>query len=105
MVTSNWFNTWVPFQRSASDLSYAAYDRDVELLALEPEHLECGDRGSAVVVLQVTLQQLKFYSQEITGQFDERTADAVRALQAYFGLEVSGKFDPATWYALTFWLV
>ncbi|MEO0947038.1 MAG: peptidoglycan-binding domain-containing protein [Cyanobacteria bacterium J06641_5] len=103
MMTASLARDRVQSQQSPAARAGIAMDRDIDFSSLKPDPLECGDTGKSVAVLQLTLKQLEFYNQEITGQFDERTADAVRAFQDCFGLKSSGKFDPATWYALTFW--
>lgn len=103
VVTSSIASDWAQSQQAPSIKSSNVLDGDVDLFALKPNPLERGDTGRSVAILQAALKQLEFYNQEITGKFDERTADAVRALQDRFGLKISGKFDPATWYALTFW--
>lgn len=73
-------------------------------LPLQPRLLEAGDRGGDVAHLQAALKEIRYYTAEITGEFDHRTVRAVRTLQCRYGLEMNGKFNQETWYALTFWV-
>ncbi|MBO9997474.1 MAG: peptidoglycan-binding protein [Cyanobacteria bacterium SID2] len=59
-----------------------------------------GMEGSAVVELQLLLQDLGFYQGSIDGVFGSDTADAVGAAQYNYGLEVDGVVGPDTWNAL-----
>ncbi|MGC9506267.1 peptidoglycan-binding domain-containing protein [Baaleninema sp.] len=59
-----------------------------------------GAEGSAVVELQILLQDLGFYQGDVDGVFGSRTADAVEAMQAAYGLDVDGVVGSATWGAL-----
>ncbi|MEM8642042.1 MAG: peptidoglycan-binding domain-containing protein [Cyanobacteria bacterium P01_G01_bin.54] len=74
------------------------------LLPLQPQLLTAGDRGGAVAHLQAALKEIRYYTHEITGEFDPRTTHAVCILQCRYGLEITGQFDLETWYALTFWV-
>ncbi|PPT08122.1 Peptidoglycan-binding domain 1 [Geitlerinema sp. FC II] len=59
-----------------------------------------GAEGSAVVELQILLQDLGFYRGDIDGVFGSGTADAVEAMQAAYGLDIDGVVGSATWGAL-----
>lgn len=56
-----------------------------------------GDEGSAVVELQILLQDLGLYQGAIDGMFGSRTADAVEALQYQYGLSADRVVGPRTW--------
>lgn len=61
-----------------------------------------GDSGAYVVTIQENLQNIaKIDSSipyiEVTGEFDEATQNAVRALQAQLGLEQNGVVGPIIW--------
>ena len=60
-------------------------------------NLKQGDFGPDVMLLQSTLKKTGFYSSEITGDFDEATAQAVQNFQRASGLRVTGDFDAATY--------
>lgn len=72
--------------------------------ALEPDLLRRGDRGAAIARLQTVLRSLQLYPGDITGEYDELTAQAVMQLQRQVGVDDHGEFDQATWYALSFWV-
>lgn len=59
-----------------------------------------GDEGSAVVELQLMLQERGFYQGAIDGMFGSRTATAVESLQAQYGLSRDRIVGPATWGVL-----
>ena len=63
--------------------------------------IQLGDRGAAVEDVQQRLVTVGLLDQsQITGVFDESTAEAVRAFRSQSGLETSGKVDDKTWSAL-----
>lgn len=70
---------------------------------LEPNLLQSGDRGEAVTNLQMALTGLNYYNSYISGEFDQNTETALKALQNHFGLEANGIFGQDTWYAMVFW--
>ena len=52
--------------------------------------LQIGSSGTAVRNLQYTLYELKYYDGNITGTFDEATANAVTLFQQVNGLAIDG---------------
>ena len=75
----------------------------VKTQLLELVTLQFGDRGEEVEHLQQTLHLLGYDCGEVDGNYGDRTRSAVADLQCHFGLDADGVFNPATWYALTFW--
>ena len=59
-----------------------------------------GDTGPPVIRLQYTLAGLHMYNGPITGDYDQRTAYAVRAFHAYLGIEPSYGFTALDWIRL-----
>ncbi|WP_165763811.1 peptidoglycan-binding domain-containing protein [Halalkalibacter urbisdiaboli] len=62
--------------------------------------LRSGSSGQAVQVLQERLQQLGYYKEKITGQFDTKTKEAVKTFQKQNLLTVDGVVGPKTWAVL-----
>ncbi|USR92841.1 peptidoglycan-binding protein [Phormidium yuhuli AB48] len=62
--------------------------------------LSRGAEGSAVVELQLLLQDLGFYNGEIDGLYQGATITAVERFQSRSGLVVDGVVGPMTWNAL-----
>lgn len=62
--------------------------------------LSLGDEGSAVVELQLLLQDLGIYQGEIDGIYQSATITAVERFQSRSGLTVDGVVGPMTWNAL-----
>lgn len=62
--------------------------------------LSSGDEGSAVVELQLLLQDLGLYQGEIDGIYQSSTLAAVERFQSRSGLSVDGVVGPMTWNAL-----
>ncbi|MCX8035539.1 MAG: AAA family ATPase [Candidatus Sumerlaeia bacterium] len=58
--------------------------------------LTLGARSEAVRILQQALHDLGCYASAPNGEFDEATSEAIRALQARFGLPGTGRLDPLT---------
>ena len=75
----------------------------VKTQLLELVTLQFGDRGEEVERLQQTLHSLGYDCGEVDGNYGDRTRSAVADVQRHFGLDADGIFNPATWYALTFW--
>jgi peptidoglycan hydrolase-like protein with peptidoglycan-binding domain len=71
--------------------------RDHEAL---PPLLALGQRGAPVAWLQLSLGSLGFYRGAATGQYEDRTFDAVQAFQASRRLEPDGTVGPLTKMAL-----
>jgi peptidoglycan hydrolase-like protein with peptidoglycan-binding domain len=64
----------------------------------EPEALfALGDTGDDVRELQSRLKQIQWYSPDITGEFDQITAESVEGFQAKRGYDVTGEVDDETW--------
>ncbi len=57
-----------------------------------------GRNGFDVVMIQVLLQRLGYYTGRITGYYDGATISAVRAFQAARGIGVDGEVGPATFH-------
>ena len=70
---------------------------------IEPTSLASGSSGESVICLQQALVSQGVYSDELTGQFDQATDDAVRALQQQRGLFVDGIVGRQTASALDIW--
>jgi len=66
--------------------------------------LQQGDRGTAVVTLQQTLQNLGFYNGTITGYFDDQTELAVRRFQQSQGISATGVATSTTLVALNLYV-
>lgn len=62
--------------------------------------LSLGSRGPVVEFLQSALNKANFRVGNVDGIFGSRTEDAVKRLQAYFGINVDGIVGPDTWEAL-----
>ncbi len=55
--------------------------------------LQFGNEGEDVIFLQTRLQDLGYYTGEITGKYKEGTRDAVKQFQEDYGLEATGVAD------------
>ena len=68
-------------------------------------YMDIGAIGIDVAALQYMLGELtllyRLTPPEITGTYDQATADAVRAFQDYVMLEPDGRVDILTWNAIT----
>lgn len=62
--------------------------------------LSLGDKGPSVEFLQSALNRANFRVGTIDGIFGNKTLDAVKRLQAYFGIKVDGIVGINTWEAL-----
>lgn len=73
-------------ERLYSDTA-AVYNSDAYVLAVEShyEKLEEGDTGSAVIALQMRLQELGYPISEITGVYDDATCEAVGLFYEMYG--------------------
>ena len=58
--------------------------------------LRPGDKGAAVRDLQARLKQIAWFFGDVTGNYGDVTAEAVRGFQAKRGLPVTGKVDVRT---------
>jgi peptidoglycan hydrolase-like protein with peptidoglycan-binding domain len=61
-----------------------------------PAILSTGDQGLAVRRLQARLAQLRWWTGDVTGVYDARTAEAVRGFQAKRRIPVTGEVDRRT---------
>jgi peptidoglycan hydrolase-like protein with peptidoglycan-binding domain len=61
-----------------------------------PAILSVGDQGLAVRRLQARLAQLRWWTGDVTGVYDARTAEAVRGFQAKRRIPVTGEVDRRT---------
>jgi peptidoglycan hydrolase-like protein with peptidoglycan-binding domain len=66
----------------------------------EPEHLELGDSGEGVLLLQVRLYQLRYYRQWPDSTYNMVTENAVRELQSALGMDNTGEVTRDTWEAI-----
>lgn len=76
-----------------------------EVQKLFPASLKLGDSGMGVSVVQYFLRIVGLFNPdipiiEVTGTYDEATAEAVRAFQEQYGLPQTGVMDAETWYTL-----
>ena len=71
---------------------------EIDLVALRQEEIFAA--SVMTTQLQQVLKVLGYYEGDITGVFDEATADAVHALQRDLGLPETGEYDEATDAAL-----
>lgn len=56
-----------------------------------------GASDPAIQDMQVFLDELGYYEDNITGTYDSATRDAVQAYQEDYGLEADGMVDEETW--------
>ena len=71
-------------------------DVDETETQIELRELQNGDEGEDVRFLQVRLEDLGYYSGEITGAYTRATEEAVRQFQKDYELEVTGNADVRT---------
>ncbi len=71
-------------------------DEDQEEETWEARDLRYGDDGDDVLDLQTRLQDLYYYSGNLSGRFREGTRAAVKEFQKDFGLEETGEADVLT---------
>lgn len=57
--------------------------------------LQYGDKNEAVLQLQTRLKELLYYNGPLSGEYGDLTRSAVKRVQAAYGLEQTGKADPA----------
>ncbi|MEM6450873.1 MAG: peptidoglycan-binding protein [Cyanobacteria bacterium P01_D01_bin.105] len=62
--------------------------------------LSAGNTGETVSQLQATLKLLGFYAGEISGTYDQSTANAVAQFQTAAGILADGVAGPSTWQKL-----
>ncbi len=96
---------------------FTASGHDIDEYGIEPDHevempeilryyryfhpgsLDRGDYGPEVEMLQYMLEQIG-YTLEVTGFFDDQTAEVLGDFQAYNSLPRTGVFDDRTWVEL-----
>ena len=87
-------------QENAPEISAATELPDEEELLeeeiLEGRVLQYGDEGDDVLELQTRLQDLKYYTGNLSGRYREGTREAVRSFQQDFDLEETGIADILT---------
>lgn len=90
------------FAQTEATVSPAAAAEDSPEAHDNPDRprLEPGMQGEVVEELQVRLQLLGYYSEELTSEYDEATIAAVKAFQADQELEPTGIFDAAAFEKL-----
>ena len=71
-------------------------EEDLEEEIVDSRVLQYGDEGEDVLELQTRLQELKYYTGNLSGRYREGTREAVRTFQGDYGLEKTGIADPAT---------
>ena len=71
-------------------------DDDVEEETLTARTLQYGDEGEDVLEVQMRLQDLKYYTGNLSGRYREGTRAAVTSFQADFDLEETGIADALT---------
>ena len=69
---------------------------DLEEEILEARELQYGDEGDDVLELQTRLQELKYYTGNLSGRYREGTREAVKTFQGDYGLEKTGVADSKT---------
>ena len=71
-------------------------EEELEEVILDDRDLQYGDEGEDVLALQTRLQELKYYTGNLSGRYREGTREAVRAFQGDYGLEKTGIADQNT---------
>ena len=71
-------------------------DEDLEEETVEARVLQYGDEGEDVLELQIRLEEMKYYTGNLSGRYREGTREAVRSFQADFDLEETGIADILT---------
>lgn len=66
----------------------------------QPSTLQLGDSGKDVENLQQKLKTTLYYDDEITGEYDQETENAVKIFQLNNGILASGITNDQTWYTL-----
>lgn len=69
---------------------------DLEEETVETRELQYGDEGEDVLELQTQLQELHYYTGNLSGRYREGTREAIKDFQKDFGLEVTGVADLQT---------
>ena len=81
---------------SGTDTENLPEEEELEEEILEGRALQYGDEGEDVLELQTRLQDLKYYTGNLSGRYREGTREAVRSFQADFDLEETGIADVLT---------
>ena len=86
-----------------SDLSYYLVDESESGVPMPDEpvlfsgELKKGSKGEAVKKLQERMQQLGYFDGPISGNYQDKSVNAVKKIQEQNGMNVTGKVDEATW--------
>ncbi len=95
--------TWVRLREEYERLIYPVTPpRGIFPFKAGEPFLQIGDSGAAVTLLQVMLDTVALYYENLhrvptNGQFDAVTERAVRQMQQVFGFEAHGRLDRRTW--------
>ena len=71
-------------------------DLEIEDIVIPAQLLQFGDEGDDVLALQTRLQELQYYTGNLSGKYREGTQKAVTAFQADFELDQTGVADVRT---------
>ena len=83
-------------QPSADPEELLPDEEDLEEEIIDGRVLQYGDEGEDVHELQTRLQELKYYTGNLSGRYREGTREAVRTFQDDYGLEKTGIADLQT---------
>ncbi len=71
-------------------------EEELEEEIIELRTLQYGDGGDDVLALQTRLQDLRYYTGNLSGRYREGTREAVKSFQKDYGLEQTGVANPET---------
>ncbi len=86
-----------------SDLSWYLVDENDSGVPMPPEpviftkELKKGSKSDAVKQLQERMQELGYFDGPISGNYQDKTAKAVKKIQEQNGMQATGRTDEATW--------
>lgn len=95
--------TWVRLREEYRRLRYpATLPRGIYPFKVGEPFLQVGDSGAVVTLLQIMLDTVAIYYENLhrvtaNGQFDAATERALRQIQQVFGFEPHGRLDRRTW--------
>ncbi|WP_232819797.1 L,D-transpeptidase family protein [Nocardioides allogilvus] len=84
---------WAKLRAKTSDPTHEALHN---IYTPGPAILKAGDQGLPVRRLQARLEQINWWSGDVTGAFDQRTVDAVSGFQTKRRIPVTGEVDRRT---------